>query len=172
MVQCRPINTVDGIHTIGGGSYVVAGGHDHIVLGVGPHFLIGVSIYGSLTLRKMDLVTAEYDHVLVACGYINATAIAVVGRSDLATGAAVAREQARYIHAIDFPSASRALNGRIAILEHTFKCIRYIEALAGGAIKRARQILALVVDAARLVRAVLVNAVARLVRRVRAILKG
>lgn len=177
LVERRPIDAVHGIHLVNGidaiGSIVdvVAGGHDNIVIRLVPHLVAGVDVYGILTARHVDLVAAEYDDVLVACWDVQAPAITVVGRADFATRPSGAGIQSGYVHAVDLPTTTGTLDRRVGVLEDTLKCIGDVQALAGSAVKGAGEIFTLVIDAARLVSPILIDAVARFVGRIRAVLE-
>lgn len=149
--------------------YEIARGHQHIILHIIPHLRLCFIARRRLAIGQIHLVAAEQNHILIAGRNVDAPPITIVRRAYFAACAAIAWKQAVNIDARDFAAPARALQRFVRVMEHTFECIGDVDAHPHCAIEGPRQILAFIGNAARLLRILLIDAVARFVRRIRAI---
>ena len=168
-LQDGAVDAVDSLDAQRGVEYPVAGRHHDVAAILVPDLATRLHVYRSLALAQVDLVAAQQYHVFVPGRYVDASAVAVVRRSDTLAGAPVAIEQAVDVYAGYLAASAGALQRRVRVVEYTLERVRDVDAHAGRAVERAGQVAALVRDALRLLRVLLVDTVAGLVGRVGAV---
>lgn len=124
-----------------------------------------VHVESAFARRQIHLIPAQQDHVLVACGDVEAAPLTVVGREDLAARAAHARLQPVHVDARDLTSPPRTLERHGHFLEDALEGVGDVDARALGAVEGAGEVAALVGDAAAVLGVLLIDAVTRFVGR-------
>lgn len=169
LLQHGAVDAIHRLHAHRGIEDPVARRHHDVTAILVPDLSIGLHIYRSLALAQVHLVAAHEDHILVPGRDVDAPAVAIVWSTYALAGAAITVKQTVYIDAGDLAATTGTLEGRIRVVEHTLEGVGDVDAGARGAVEGAGEITALVRDALGTLRVLLIDAVARFVRRVRTV---
>lgn len=169
--QNRPVDAVRRFQSFDGFLHLKARSHQDVRVRVVPDFVHRRQIVRDGTFGQVDAVTAQYDHIFIQRGDVQATPLAVVLASHLLAVAPGALEHPVDLHARHLAPSARALQRRVQISKFTLERVRYVVTNSFRAVEDAGQVPALVLDAREVLRRLNVDPITGFIRRRCAIAK-